>query len=65
MMLIEDKDKIYFIDRDNSVFKVHDLVFPRRKEPDLHLYDTLLDGVMFYIYFQFYTYTSVLLYFKI
>lgn len=46
MMLIEDKDKIYFIDRDNCVFQVHGFVFPRRKEPDLHLYDTLLDGEM-------------------
>lgn len=46
MMLIENKNKIYFIDRDNSVFKVEDLTFPRRKEPDTHLTETLLDGEM-------------------
>lgn len=55
MMLLDDKDKIYFIDRDNSVFKVHGVVFPRRKEPHLHLYDTLLDGVClsFFIIIKF------------
>ncbi|XP_035210837.1 mRNA-capping enzyme-like isoform X2 [Stegodyphus dumicola] len=46
MMLIDKEDKIYFIDRDNCVFKVDGLWFPRRKEPDKHLFNTLLDGEM-------------------
>ncbi|GFU61426.1 mRNA-capping enzyme [Nephila pilipes] len=46
MMLIDGEDEIYFIDRDNSIFKVDGLRFPRRKEPDEHLANTLLDGEM-------------------
>ncbi|XP_054710124.1 LOW QUALITY PROTEIN: mRNA-capping enzyme-like [Uloborus diversus] len=46
MMLIDGERKVFFIDRDNSVFKVDGLWFPRRKEPDMHLSGTLLDGEM-------------------
>ncbi|KAG8184984.1 hypothetical protein JTE90_024519 [Oedothorax gibbosus] len=46
MMLIDGADKIYFIDRDNSIFKVEGLTFPRRKDPDQHIKNTLLDGEM-------------------
>lgn len=44
MMLIDAE--IYFLDRDNSVFSVEGLTFPRRKAPDETLRDTLLDGEM-------------------
>lgn len=53
MMLIDGEDKIYFIDRDNSVFKVEGLTFPRRKEPDQHISNTLLDGVMFFLIIRY------------
>lgn len=45
MMLIKDKDEVYFFDRDNSCFKINNLVFLTR---DLkgHLKNTLLDGEM-------------------
>ncbi|GFY58209.1 mRNA-capping enzyme [Trichonephila inaurata madagascariensis] len=46
MMLIDGENEIYFIDRDNSIFKVDGLRFPRRKEPEEHLANTLLDGEM-------------------
>lgn len=45
MMLIEDRDKIYFIDRDNSVFQLHNVTFPSYKIEE-HLIDTLVDGEM-------------------
>ena len=48
MMLIDGKDEVYFTDRDNSIFQVVDgcPLFPRRKSPDEHIFDTLLDGEM-------------------
>ncbi|KAL3280723.1 hypothetical protein HHI36_003959 [Cryptolaemus montrouzieri] len=46
LMLIDGKDEVYFIDRDNNVFKVAGLLFPQRKDPERHLKDTLLDGEM-------------------
>ncbi|XP_053143299.1 mRNA-capping enzyme isoform X2 [Hemicordylus capensis] len=46
MMLIDGKNEVYMIDRDNSVFHVSNLEFPIRKEPHLHLENTLLDGEM-------------------
>lgn len=45
MMFIAGKDQIYFIDRDNSVFKVEKLQFFNRKTKN-HLTNTLLDGEM-------------------
>ena len=45
MMLIEDRDKVYFIDRDNSVFALHNVTFPSIKIEE-HLIDTLVDGEM-------------------
>ncbi|VVC93221.1 unnamed protein product [Leptidea sinapis] len=45
MMLIEDKDKVYMIDRDNCVFQVHGLTFLHNTEKR-HLKKTLLDGEM-------------------
>jgi mRNA-capping enzyme len=45
MMLIDGRDQVYFIDRDNCVFQVENLTFPHRKNPDKHISATLLDGV--------------------
>ncbi|XP_048452683.1 mRNA-capping enzyme [Rhincodon typus] len=46
MMLIDGKDEVYMIDRDNSAFHVANLEFPLRKDLRLHLTSTLLDGEM-------------------
>ncbi|KAM4694089.1 mRNA-capping enzyme [Discoglossus pictus] len=46
MMLIDGKDEVFMIDRDNSVFQVTNLEFPFRKDLRLHLTNTLLDGEM-------------------
>ena len=46
MMCILGKDQIYMVDRDNTVFKISNLTFPRRKDPNSHLTDVLLDGEM-------------------
>lgn len=45
MMLIDDKDEIYFFDRDNSCFKVEGLTFVKR-DLHSHMKNTLLDGEM-------------------
>lgn len=44
LMLINGRDKVYMLDRDNSVFCVRNLQFPHRKDFDKHLSNTLLDG---------------------
>jgi len=46
LMLIDGKDEVYFIDRDNAVYQAKGVLFPRRKNPEEHLRDTLLDGEM-------------------
>ncbi|XP_003748458.1 mRNA-capping enzyme [Galendromus occidentalis] len=46
LMLIDGPDDIYFLDRDNAVFKVNGLRFPQRKDIESHLYKTVLDGEM-------------------
>ncbi|XP_044283809.1 mRNA-capping enzyme isoform X2 [Varanus komodoensis] len=46
MMLIDGKNEVYMIDRDNSVFHVSALEFPFRKDLRAHLDNTLLDGEM-------------------
>lgn len=45
MMLINGKNEVYMIDRDNAVFHISNLEFPFRKDPRVHLSNTLLDGV--------------------
>lgn len=45
LMLIEKAGSIYFIDRDNCVFRVEGVTFPSKKNFDEHLYQTLVDGV--------------------
>lgn len=44
-MLINGKNEVFMIDRDNSVFHIANLEFPFRKDPSTHLANTLLDGV--------------------
>ena len=46
MMLIDGKDEVYFVDRDNCVYKVTGLTFLHRKNKDKHIQDTVLDGEM-------------------
>ncbi|XP_022518175.2 mRNA-capping enzyme [Astyanax mexicanus] len=46
MMLIDGKDEVYMIDRDNSIFHISNLEFPFRKDMNAHLTNTLLDGEM-------------------
>lgn len=44
-MFVNGRGRIYMLDRDNSVFCVHNLSFPDRSDLDRHLTNTLLDGV--------------------
>ncbi|KAM6954379.1 mRNA-capping enzyme [Aplochiton taeniatus] len=46
MMLIDGKNEVYMVDRDNSIFHIATLEFPFRKDPRVHLSNTLLDGEM-------------------
>lgn len=46
MMLINGKDQIYMVDRDNAVFQVGGLEFIHRKNLENHLTNTILDGEM-------------------
>ena len=46
MMLIKGKNEIFMLDRDLAVYRVNNVIFPRRKIPDEHLTNTLLDGEM-------------------
>ncbi len=44
-MLIEDENKIYMFDRDNNVFEISHIRFPKDAESPAHLRNTLVDGV--------------------
>ena len=46
MMLLDGKDEVYFVDRDNCIYKISGLTFLHRKDRDKHIADTLLDGEM-------------------
>ncbi|KAK3087185.1 hypothetical protein FSP39_002801 [Pinctada imbricata] len=46
MMLIDGPNEVYAFDRDNTVFHIPNLRFPRRKDLNAHIRDTLLDGEM-------------------
>ena len=48
MMLINGKNEVFMIDRDNTIFHIANLEFPFRKDPRIHLSNTLLDGVSFW-----------------
>jgi hypothetical protein len=52
MMLIEDKHKIYMFDRDNNVFEISHLEFPKDGDYTSHLINTLVDGVCITNLFQ-------------
>jgi len=44
MMAILGKDQVFMVDRDNAVFKIANLNFMKRKDPNSHLTDVLVDG---------------------
>lgn len=44
LMLIDGPKSVYLIDRDNCVFHVPSIEFPKRKDLQSHISDTLLDG---------------------
>ena len=44
-MLVDGNRQNFMLDRDNSVFQVPNLTFPRRKDPDASIENTLVDGV--------------------
>ncbi|XP_054157712.1 mRNA-capping enzyme-like [Oppia nitens] len=46
MLLINGEDDCYFVDRDNTVFKIDGVKFFKRKDFPQHLENTLLDGEM-------------------
>uniref|UniRef100_A0A8C5DSM7 mRNA-capping enzyme n=1 Tax=Gouania willdenowi TaxID=441366 RepID=A0A8C5DSM7_GOUWI len=46
MMVINGKNEVFMVDRDNSIFHIANLEFPLRKDPRAHLANTLLDGEM-------------------
>ena len=45
MMLIQSADRIYMLDRNNDVFQIHHLNFPKDAHCNEHLINTLVDGV--------------------
>ena len=46
LMFIEDENRIYMIDRNNYIFQVDSLRFPRDRTCSTHLTNTLVDGVI-------------------
>ena len=46
MMYIKGAFQVYFIDRDNAVFKIEGVSFVSRRDRSRHLVDTLVDGEM-------------------
>ena len=44
-MLIHNENEVYMVDRDNSVFKVSNMVFPLLEDLEKRLTNTLVDGV--------------------
>ena len=46
IMAILGPDQVFMIDRDNAVFKISNVKFPKRKDLNLHLQDILVDGEM-------------------
>jgi mRNA-capping enzyme len=45
LMYIAGRNFVYMLDRDNSVFHIANLSFPKLNQPDKNLENTLLDGV--------------------
>lgn len=52
MMLVNDKNQVYFFDRNFSCFQVDNISFPKKSNLQEHLKDTLLDGEMVIDKFQ-------------
>jgi mRNA-capping enzyme len=46
LMAILGPGQVFCIDRDNAVFQINGLTFPRRKDIHGHITDTLIDGEM-------------------
>uniref|UniRef100_A0A3P8V1D6 mRNA-capping enzyme n=1 Tax=Cynoglossus semilaevis TaxID=244447 RepID=A0A3P8V1D6_CYNSE len=46
MMVINGRNEVFMVDRDNTVFHIANLEFPFRKDPRVHLSNTLMDGEM-------------------
>ncbi|CAF1628945.1 unnamed protein product [Rotaria magnacalcarata] len=44
MMLIENQDRVYMLDRNNCVFQANNLYFPKDFDCKTHLINTLVDG---------------------
>lgn len=59
MMLINGKNEVYMIDRDNQVFQIENLEFPFRKDLRVHLANTLLDGVSLFFTIFFTLFSSL------
>lgn len=53
MMVINGRNEVFMVDRDNTVFHIANLEFPFRKDPRVHLSNTLMDGVSSCIFFNF------------
>jgi hypothetical protein len=54
MMLIEDENQMYMLDRNNNVFQIDHLRFPKDSDCTRHLINTLVDGVCsFFLIKQF------------
>lgn len=43
--MIMGKNEVYMLDRDNTVFHIPDIEFPKRKDLNSNLINTLVDGV--------------------
>lgn len=43
--MIKGRNQVYFFDRDNCCFKVEGIIFPQGRDLNLHLENTVLDGV--------------------
>lgn len=44
-MLIDGENEVYFFDRDHNIFRVEGLRFLYKKNLQVHLTNTLIDGV--------------------
>ena len=45
LMLLDGRHEVYMLDRDNAVFHVPQVTFPKRKDLDACIESTLVDGV--------------------
>lgn len=52
LMLIDGEDEVYLFDRDNCAFHVKGLRFLRKSDPNSHIENTLIDGVIDFFAFN-------------